>query len=199
MDWDEITNLVSIYNSDIRRVLQILQFWVNSGGGQKVRRSVKERRSEIPQELVTQLPVIDENSQDATSLSKRGTRAVISSLQDDDDDDFVSIKPITSRKHQIVSDDESSNPPLTVEESVLLEAQQGPSVNVGCLESMLGLPIRNEGGVLGFLQKMLQVLCLGSLLIHKYVRCIRAPVCYFPFLGNHCFIVTKPDTVSMTL
>lgn len=162
MDWNEIVNLVSLFNSDIRRVLLTLQLWVNSGGGQKVRRSIKER--ETSQEIVTNLAVIDENScsQDVLALSKRATRAGVHTINDDDDDDFVSIKPITCKRQQLISDDESSNLAPPSGEKVLMEAQKCPAVNVSCLESILGLPIRNENGVLGFLNKTLQV-C-----VHRY-------------------------------
>lgn len=157
MDWDEIINLVSIFNSDIRRVLLTLQLWVNSGGGQKVRRSIKER--ETPQEMVTNLAVIDENScsQDMLAVSKKATRMGISTINDDDDDDFVSIKPTACKRQQLISDDESSNLAPPTREKVLIEAQKCPPVNISCLESMLGLPIKNENGILGFLNKTLQV------------------------------------------
>lgn len=157
MDWDEIVNLVSIFNCDIRRVLLTLQLWVNSGGGQKVRRSIKER--ETSQEIVTNFAVIDENScsQDVLAVSKRATRTGVSTINDDDDDDFVSIKPIACKRQHLISDDESSNLAPPTGEKVLMEAQKCPAVNRSCLESLLGLPIKNENGVLGFLNNTLQV------------------------------------------
>ncbi|XP_061196703.1 ATPase family AAA domain-containing protein 5-like [Saccostrea echinata] len=158
MDWDEIVNLVSIFNSDIRRVLLTLQFWLNSGGGRKVKRSIKEKEPETPQQGLPRVPVIDENScsQDAFVGFRSGTGTDLNLLGNDEDDDFVSIKPVACKRKQVICDDEGSNLTPPVHDKVLMDAQKCPAMNVSCLESMLGLPIKNEMGILGFLTKTLK-------------------------------------------
>lgn len=166
IDWDEIVNLVTLCHSDLRRVLLLLQFWLNSGGGQKVKRPIKNIEPEINQQAYKHLPVNDENScsQNAVDGLRRETRTKLNSLADDggddDDDDFVSIRPITCKRNQVICDDENSNltPPVIGDQ--LIDGEKCPAVNVSCLESMLGLPIRNESGILGFLIKTLQVFLL---------------------------------------
>ncbi|XP_062603770.1 ATPase family AAA domain-containing protein 5-like [Saccostrea cucullata] len=158
MDWDEIVNLVSIFNCDLRRVLLTLQFWLSSGGGHKIKRSIKDIEPEKPQQALPIAPVIEENScsQDAfvALRSEKGTG--LNQLVDDEDDDFVSIKPVACKKKQVICDDEGSNLTPPVADRVLMDAQKCPAVNTSCLESMLGLPIKNEAGILGFLTKTLQ-------------------------------------------